>query len=48
MNCCEDNYGGFVGNWYKILSDIIKVVKEVWDGLIIVWVFVIDYVYGGL
>ncbi|MBA5819636.1 NADPH dehydrogenase, partial [Escherichia coli] len=32
----EDNYGGPAGNRYKILSDIIKAVKEVWDGPIIV------------
>ncbi|MBC1482572.1 NADPH dehydrogenase NamA [Listeria sp. FSL L7-1485] len=44
----EDNYGGPAGNRYKILSDIIKAVKEVWDGPIIVRVSATDYAHGGL
>ncbi len=44
----EDAYGGPAGNRYRIVSEIIKAVREVWDGPVIVRVSATDYAHGGL
>ncbi|EUJ25610.1 NADPH dehydrogenase NamA [Listeria floridensis FSL S10-1187] len=44
----EDTYGGPAGNRYRILSEVIKAVREVWDGPVVVRVSANDYAHGGL
>ncbi|EUJ52176.1 NADPH dehydrogenase NamA [Paenilisteria rocourtiae] len=47
-NLREDEYGGPAGNRYRVLSDVIKAVREVWDGPLFVRVSATDYAHGGL
>lgn len=44
----EDTYGGPAGNRYRILSEVIKAVREVWDGPVVVRISADDYAHGGL
>lgn len=44
----EDTYGGPAGNRYRILGEIIRAIREVWDGPLIVRISATDYVHGGL
>ncbi|MEH7385025.1 NADPH dehydrogenase NamA [Bacillus sp. JJ1521] len=44
----EDEYGGSSENRYRFLQEVIKAVKEVWDGPLIVRVSANDYTDGGL
>ncbi|WP_163654925.1 NADPH dehydrogenase NamA [Listeria sp. PSOL-1] len=44
----EDVYGGPAGNRYRILSEVIKAVREVWNGPILVRISATDYTHAGL
>lgn len=44
----EDTYGGPAGNRYRILGEIIRAIREVWDGPLLVRISATDYVHGGL
>ncbi|MBC2317374.1 NADPH dehydrogenase NamA [Listeria booriae] len=47
-NLRDDEYGGPAGNRYRVVSDVIKAIREVWDGPLFVRVSASDFAHGGL